>query len=941
MKGELWWFLELSCNYIMRNINELVRIINGISYDDNKLETKIEYLRNCVKDRKNIGIDLIDILDKPNVIDSIHRCAERELKISLDSYSGIQVNNPEIVFISLVLIGMLYYDGSFYESVRKNYKNLYLNYSEQKIEGLIRTLLNTYLPKNEDSEVKTRIINIVLAGSIVPSHYLGSFFDFIYDIYKLNFDSDLPENLYEEFQFVYEGLHNIMCSESDTVQVNVTKKTYKLIKSTKQLIINPSYNDAVINLSIIVAVLIDKYIWGKEETVYNPYLKSGYDNWISTINKDKEYNHRRKTEQSRSRWEPEFVLIGEKVYIVPPTHRIKATYDYQDIRILVKNDNSIIYDNYVEDIREIIGGYQIKSTEIQVNNPIGRIEYQLIAKDEVIYCSKNKLHRDFIVFDMQGKEITNNKDFSGTVIFCTKNKVDKLILYTNQDFYYLSSYNARIGDAVFVEDNVFNFSEIIKPGVFGEKYDGYLIAKDDFKFEVFKSDIILVFESEFKYDKFEIIINNRSYRINEFEYSVAERKGFNKKYSIKLDISTSGIYKLRVNALYSGKKTCVVEDTQFAIDKNLNVEYVYENENTYFVSIESDLLNKEIFDEICINNYIEDWLRFSYNGNEYIYFIPFEFPIYRLNNSTWKCFSENIWIGDITSDTTIDIYGCDYDRITLLACTGKIIEEITKIENNGIFSKFLARFLYSYKSNYDFIRILLYSGECIKGDIICYFRCVIDEDKTSVTYDYNNNVLVINPYFYGQGNIYFKIFDDKNNNLYTSSFLKNNVKVKVNNLNSFINYRVRFFEKGIGLLLQKERNLAEIPIIFYNRNDLVGKNFKVKEVEYDQLVRGEFLRKKHYFNTTFISFTKMKSGNEFEGIVFVKTSKGKFLLNNVNPVDIEICSDVIEGVVELYITKDGDGLLMDFNHHGIMNSMDDDKAVDIYSYSIDMKEVDL
>ena len=89
MKGELWWFLELSCNYIMRNINELVRIINGISYDDNKLETKIEYLRNCVKDRKNIGIDLIDILDKPNVIDSIHRCAERELKISLDCFMNL------------------------------------------------------------------------------------------------------------------------------------------------------------------------------------------------------------------------------------------------------------------------------------------------------------------------------------------------------------------------------------------------------------------------------------------------------------------------------------------------------------------------------------------------------------------------------------------------------------------------------------------------------------------------------------------------------------------------------------------------------------------------------------------------------------------------------------------------------------------------------------
>lgn len=59
----------------------------------------------------------------------------------------------------------------------------------------------------------------------------------------------------------------------------------------------------------------------------------------------------------------------------------------------------------------------------------------------------------------------------------------------------------------------------------------------------------------------------------------------------------------------------------------------------------------------------------------------------------------------------------------------------------------------------------------------------------------------------------------------------------------------------------------------------------------------------------------------------------------MNP-DIEICSDVIDGMIELSITKDGDGLLLDFDHHGIMNSMDDGKAVDIFSYNIDMKGVE-
>ena len=104
-----------------------------------------------------------------------------------------------------------------------------------KVEGLIRTLLNNYRTKDDATGTKTRIINVVLAGSIVPSYYLGSFFEFIYDIYKLNFDSNLPDDLYGEFQFVYDGLQNVMRSESDEVQVNVTKKTYKLIKSTKQL----------------------------------------------------------------------------------------------------------------------------------------------------------------------------------------------------------------------------------------------------------------------------------------------------------------------------------------------------------------------------------------------------------------------------------------------------------------------------------------------------------------------------------------------------------------------------------------------------------------------------------------------------------------------------------------------------------------------------------
>ncbi|MEG2041859.1 MAG: hypothetical protein RR068_12215, partial [Hafnia sp.] len=72
------------------------------------------------------------------------------------------------------------------------------------------------------------------ANAIVPSHFLTPFFEFVYDIYKLNFGYAIVEDLYGEFKFVYEGLQSNMLSDGDDVQLNVTKKTYKLIKSSSK-----------------------------------------------------------------------------------------------------------------------------------------------------------------------------------------------------------------------------------------------------------------------------------------------------------------------------------------------------------------------------------------------------------------------------------------------------------------------------------------------------------------------------------------------------------------------------------------------------------------------------------------------------------------------------------------------------------------------------------
>ena len=58
-------------------------------------------------------------------------------------------------------------------------------------------------------------------------------------------------------------------------------------------------------------------------------------------------------------------------------------------------------------------------------------------------------------------------------------------------------------------------------------------------------------------------------------------------------------------------------------------------------------------------------------------------------------------------------------------------------------------------------------------------------------------------------------------------------------------------------------------------------------------------------------------------------------MNNINPVDVEICSSEMDGRVEISITNAGDGLLLNFEKKTVLNAADDKYAPDIYSYMIE------
>jgi hypothetical protein len=351
------------------------------------------------------------------------------------------------------------------------------------------------------------------------------------------------------------------------------------------------------------------------------------------------------------------------------------------------------------------------------------------------------------------------------------------------------------------------------------------------------------------------------------------------------------------------------------------------------------LIGEAIIEEVSIDEVNEDLIIFAYKEKNYRYIIPFQLDIYRLSDK-WNHFSRDIWIGDVSNETILEIYGNSYDEITVGSNNGTVLEENIKMKQNGIFLQTHIGFLLSYKFSYDFVNIWLIKDGKVKNILRCYNKCILDEQTTEIYYDSIKNELVVIPRYFGKGNIYFEVSDINGQIVHKSEILQNYTIQIIPSLSSFKKYRITFFEKAKGLSLSKDQVLKIYDYIFYARNEFVGKKLKIKEVFYDQYYGGKFNRKTHHFNYTYLKITEQITDDKFLGELYATTLKGIYKHTCLNPVEVEVCGDIIDNTIEFSLTKDGDGLLLDFEHHGVMNSLDNDSAVDIFSYIVDLNEVE-
>lgn len=901
----------------------------------NNINDKTQVLKYKIDNKKLIGNDLINLLGEESIIKKIHYTAINELKNLLKNRISIIESDYESIIISLSLIALLDYDGSFWKYVESIYAELYKKHSNQRINGKIREIIKTF---NKEYSDESRVINYVLENAIVPKKFASSYFDFIYDIYKYNFDCSLiDKNLDEEFEFVFDGLRSSLTKEKDTdeLSVKVTSKTYKLIKSTKNVIINNETKEEIIKLSKSIVKIIDNYYWNNRNICgENVFFNYGFNEWLKSINIEVEKSENKKsTKRFVSSWKPEYVLDGTKIYLVPPIHKIKSEYNYQYIRVVVECDGEVIYENSKPEIYDMFGGYKVIVDKIKIENPFANIKYLVYCDNQIIYDSNDNLYRKNLIFKYDQTEYKNNTDYSGQLIIAKKEVDSNLAqVYFKSDFYQLGFKNVKNGDTFSLDDELINLSTKLECGIVGK----YLQAKiySDLEYPVYSSVDKYIIETTESPNNIGIMINNQRNRLVDFDYQLKSRGGYT-DYIINLNLEKNNlfnIYSFKINdeSEISKSRICFayISDIDYTCDQ-------YDNEN-YRVNVKSDIFDNDISYMLNIKQNKKLAVKCFIKNKEYDLYIPLQLKLFKLDDREWQTFDDYIWAKDVDNYSKLYVYGIESDYIVAKGNKSITISTIYNKTKDNIINTFDVGS--SIANNYedDSIKIVFYKNNNILDYLTCYCKTVLSNPDTVYSFDSSSAELSIKPKFYGKGKVQLSIMND-DQIVYFKEQIESEHLITIKDLSSFVNYQIELKELNEELSFEEDNIIYSNNVILYSNKDLVGRYFNLSYVTFSQTIRGIFQSQSMYLKNTYLAFNKQVESNLFEGTIYSFKNGIKKVFKTCNPVEIELMTNAIDDIMEISITYEGDGLLLDFVNKTILDA-DDPKATDIYSYKMDLRK---
>lgn len=848
--------------------------------------------------------------------------------------------------ILLAIKSFQYYEGNFWNIVRDKAKYLYdFGMSIEEVESSIKNAID-----DRDIYGDTRYITSPLVHSFVPLPFLNKFFDFVYDIYHINFDNNIDEYFFDEIlRHTMEAIKLQLEKdkyEDDFIEFVTSNKTYNLIKSTKRAFIY--HENSSMEALKYYLLLIDNWFFKKE------LLKSKYSNKVIEIFKD--WVEGKKGPGPNGPIAPRvsspafiFNTNNNKIFLEIPEIflHVKEILDYTKLSVYLNEDGTLKKLSLNNDYKIVnrIGYYTIKiySSAALIDNPFNDIKIEAHYDGEVIYDSGTRLRRDYLLFNVEGKEIKNNRVHDGTVFLVYKKEdvFDEMLIYEGN--YNVSVFDADSTKVYTLGEHLILFADKVEVGIQGAVLPKTKVYCNGQQIKGFKDIYYLTLSLDYEIKSFKLFINERLHEFSHEDFSMT--KGTKNRYMLKLnnELFSRGYYDLKmiINDFPKEPFDKFIFDPNYELttDHSYNSNEVYVNLNSSFPNIKDshkfDLINNDSMD-----------IHFSLGHDNFKYRIDPIVKRWRWKDSKkWSRQAEII----LRNETLIFDFPGGIINVSITDDT-KRIELFRLLEykiTNDLFELNLET-LFQFKNMYDVINLK------IEG-----------EDNTSWYSVYLNTVVISHSAFFNKAGDFVITFNTKNFipdslkfSMPVEGFIHNTVlkkeSIKVPTVKGFKDY---YFEvsKKIGTPFSKpENNVIYRKHIFpINAFGLSGRYFDLRRATIHRNINGKDQFVEVEINNTVLQFLKLIKNEaelpEYSSLDFRERIVYRAQLHKIRGGSLRAFSFVKFVYVEFtnehsqyftanIIDEDGDSLCYNTNYKFIYDDMYPNVNNDIAEIKINLKE---
>lgn len=539
------------------------------------------------------------------------------------------IEGPDLILsTALVQIAISEYQDGKYWEVLKNKLNIE-NISGQK-QGIlgrifIRTLREYKLFElKENLNGSMRYVENIKAHAFITNNYMERFYDFLYDYYDNNLFRDISNGVEDTLQDLSDYIKTTLKQDNDTVYSNnngKTKKSYKLLKSTREVIAQLNGN-VLYQLFYPSLKIIDKNFYEgvlPKDGDSNRFARI-FCEWYKNTSKKEEFRNRAIKERKFYSSKP-YIVLNINPYskgpftLVIPKRRYRTTECDGNVYVTVTMNGISRHPKQLE-VSTSMGTYISEEYRMAINYPFDEIKIEISSREsnEIILEGN-----EYVIFNE--KCIKVNRFEKGINYLLVKSEVqvkfpDERIIIEREQYEEWEQYKLNIADdsICYINNKPLTIiGEFSKEPIFEKKINFYTVYNE-------KGNNIVATRTHplisFEIDRTSLIgatikINNKNYPLTSNNINKYDSPINSNQLIISTDLNNiidkdNGYYKVELNI--PGKSNdfiteyLLLDNVFFIFDRP---RYIYETEAK--LTLKTNGMDIILLDDKCENIYCNEY----------------------------------------------------------------------------------------------------------------------------------------------------------------------------------------------------------------------------------------------------------------------------------------------------------------------------------------------